>query len=329
MNERLFYLKYANELSHPKDFSNCVKNFFQEDAIINVVHPFNKLIGIKSYLEEFLLPLKSSFKGLYRRDDIFMSGEFEGQKWISSTGYYVGQFINDWIGIRASRKLSYLRYGEFHKVINDKAVESYIFLDIPELMISSNQWPLEMGPGNSRGYTGLIQGPATKDGVITNSSDPSVSNKSYQIVTDMLGKLATKDESWRPYWHKNMMWYGPGAFGSFVGLEEFASFQIPFEFQFEGWSGGSKNNGLTKHFTRFGDGNYTCSGGWPSLTGINVKSFLGQEPTNQRVFMRVCDWWRRENELLVENWVFVDVPHLLLQLGFNPLPAWKKINENN
>jgi len=329
MNERLFYLKYANELSHPKDFSKCVKIFFQEDAIINVVHPFNKLIGIKSYLEEFLLPLQSSFKGLYRRDDIFMSGEFEGQKWISSTGYYVGQFIKDWIGIRASRKLSYLRYGEFHKVINNKAVESYIFLDIPELMISSNQWPLEMGPGNSRGYTGLIQGPATKDGVITNSSDPSVSNKSYQIVTDMLGKLATKDESWRPYWHKNMMWYGPGAFGSFVGLEEFSSFQIPFESQFEGWSGGSKNNGLTKHFTRFGDGNYTCSGGWPSLTGINVKSFLGQEPTNQRVFMRVCDWWRRENELLVENWVFVDVPHLLLQLGFNPLPAWKKINENN
>ena len=195
-------------------------------------------------------------------------------------------------------------------------------------MILSNQWPLEMGPGNSRGYTGLIQGPATKDGVITNSSDPSVSNKSYQIVTDMLGKLATKDESWRPYWHKNMMWYGPGAFGSFVGLEEFSSFQIPFESQFEGWSGGSKNNGLTKHFTRFGDGNYTCSGGWPSLTGINVKSFLGQEPTNQRVFMRVCDWWRRENELLVENWVFVDVPHLLLQLGFNPLPAGKGLNPN-
>ena len=324
MNERLFYLKYANEFSHPKDFSNCVKNFFREDAIINVVHPFNKLSGLKSYLEEFLLPLQSSFKGLYRRDDIFMSGEFEGQKWISSTGYYVGQFIKDWIGIRASRKLSYLRYGEFHKVINNKAVESYIFLDIPELMISSNQWPLEMGPGKSRGYTGLIQGPATKDGVITNSSDPSVSNKSYQIVTDMLGKLATKDELWRPYWHKNMMWYGPGAFGSFVGLEEFSSFQIPFESQFEGWSGGSKNNGLTKHFTRFGDGNYTCSGGWPSLTGINVKSFLGQDPTNKRVFMRVCDWWRRENELLVENWVFVDVPHLLLQLGYNPLPVWNK-----
>jgi hypothetical protein len=51
------------------------------------------------------------------------------------------------------------------------------------------------------------------------------------------------------------------------------------------------------------------SGGWPSLTGVNVKPFLGQGHTQERVFMRVCDWWRRENDLLVENWVFVDIPH--------------------
>lgn len=74
---------------------------------------------------------------------------------------------------------------------------------------------------------------------------------------------------------------------------------------------------MTRHFTRFGEGNYSCSGGWPSLTGINVKSFLEQEPTGDRVFMRVCDWWRREGDLLVENWVFVDVPHVLKQLGFD------------
>ena len=97
-----------------------------------------------------------------------------------------------------------------------------------------------------------------------------------------------------------MVW--KGAFGSFIGIDEFASFQVPFESQFEDWSGGSKNNGFTKHFTRFGEGNYTCSGGWPSLTDVNVKPFLNQEPTQKRVLMRVCDWWRREHELLVENW---------------------------
>ena len=321
---RSLYLKYAAALSHPGDLSSNIAIFFGEDADINVVHPFNQLKGADTYLNEFLMPLQQSFEGLYRRDDIFMAGEFEGQNWVSSTGYYVGQFVSDWIGIKATKTLSYLRYGEFHRIENGQAVESYIYLDIPELMIACNQWPWDMGPGYSRGHTGLIQGPASRDGVQINSLDPAEGQQSYQIVTDMLNKLATKDEAWRPYWHKNMMWYGPGAFGSFIGVEEFASFQVPFESQFKGWSGGTKNNGFTKHFTRFGDGNYTCSGGWPSLTGVNVKPFLGQGPTNERVFMRVCDWWRRENELLVENWVFVDVPHVLLQLGYDPLPKWQK-----
>ena len=321
--DRSLYLRYADSLRHTGNFSTAISEFFASDATINVVHPFNQLTGANTYLKEFLLPLQDSFRRLYRRDDIFMIGEFEGQKWISSTGYYIGHFVKDWIGLRATKKLSYLRYGEFHRIENDRAVESYIYLDIPELMIACNQWPLDMGPGHSRGYTGIIQGPASRDGFLTEASDPNEGQLSYQIVTDMLAKLATKDEAWRPYWHDNMMWYGPGAFGSFFGVDEFASFQVPFESQFEGWSGGSKDNGLTKHFTRFGDGNYTCSGGWPSLTGINVKPFLGQGPSNERVFMRVCDWWRRENKLLVENWVFVDVPHVLLQLGYDPLPTWR------
>jgi len=321
---RSLYLKYADSLRHSNDFSTSISEFFAPEANINVVHPFNSLTGANAYISSFVIPFQHSFKKLYRRDDIFMAGSFEGQDWVSSTGYYVGHFERDWIGLKATNTLCYLRYGEFHRIENNKAVESYIFLDIPELMIACKQWPLGMGPGYSRGYTGLIQGPASQDGVLKQDTDPTEAKKSYKIVTDMLNQLATQDEAWRPYWHKNMMWYGPGAFGSFVGIDEFASFQVPFESQFEGWSGGTKNNGLTKHFTRFGDSNYTCSGGWPSLTGVNVKPFLGQSPTNERVFMRVCDWWRRENELLLENWVFVDVPHVLLQLGYNPLPIVEK-----
>jgi hypothetical protein len=50
---------------------------------------------------------------------------------------------------------------------------------------------------------------------------------------------------------------------------------------------------------------------------------MGFGPTNERVLFRVSDWWRREGDLLVENWVFVDVPHALLQFGFDVLPAVK------
>lgn len=317
---RTSYLRYADALRHPRDFSNAASEFFAADADINVVHPFNGMTGAAAYINTVLRPLQQAFDGLYQRCDIVMAGEFDGQSWISATGYYTGRFAQDWIGIKATGTLSYLRFGEFHRMDGDKAVESYIFLDIPELMIASGQWPLPTGPGLTRGYTGLIQGPASRDGVITQAPDPDEGTRSYQIVTDMLSGLATKDEAWRPYWHDNMMWYGPGAFGSFIGIDQFASFQVPFESQFEHWSGGSSNNGMTTHFTRYGEGNYTCSGGWPSLTGISVKPFLGQDPTGKRVFMRVCDWWRREGDLLVENWVFVDVPHVLLQLGYDPLP---------
>ena len=318
--DRTTYLGYASAMRHPGNFSNAITTFFAQDADINIVHPFNIASGAQAYFRTVIEPLQTSFEGLYRRDDISITGDFEGATWVSSTGYYVGQFARDWIGIRATYQLCYLRFGEFHRMEDGKAIESYIFFDIPELMIACGQWPVDIGPGLARGYTGMIHGPASHDGIIQISPDPSEGQKSLQIITDMLGSLATKDEAWRPFWHDNMMWYGPGAFGSFVGIDHFASFQIPFESQFDGWSGGSKSNGLTKHFVRYGEGNYACSGGWPSVTGVNVKSFLGQPPTNERVFFRVCDWWRREGDQLVENWVFVDVPHALLQLGYDPLP---------
>ena len=250
---RSLYLRYADALRHPGHFSTAISEFFAKDANINVVHPFNEIQSADAFFLKFMAPLQQAFEGLYRRDYIFMTGQFEGKDWISSTGYYVGRFAKDWIGIKATDTLCYLRYGEFHQIKNGKVVESYIYLDIPELMIACNEWPLKMGPGLSRGYTGLIQGPATRDGVIAKASDPNEGQRSYEIVTNMLNELATKDEAWRPYWHENMMWYGPGAFGSFVGIDEFASFQVPFESQFEGWSGGTKNNGMTKHFTQSDD----------------------------------------------------------------------------
>lgn len=311
------YFAYSDALQHPGDFAAAAQRFFAADANINIVHPFNEVAGADSYCEHFLEPFQAAFDGLHRRHYVAMTGEFEGATWVSATGYYVGHFARDWIGVRASDKLTYLRFGEFFRLEDGKAVESYIFLDIPELMISCGQWPLSCVPGNEYGHTGLIQGPASQDGIMRGEMDADEGRKSYQIVTDMLSRLATENEAWRPYWHENMMWYGPGAWGSFIGIEHFRSFQVPFESQFEGWSGGSANNGMTRHFTRYGQGDYTCSGGWPSLTGVNVNPFMGFGPTNERVLFRVSDWWRREGDLLVENWVFVDVPHALLQFGFD------------
>lgn len=319
LTNKQVFKAYIDTFADPSkaQLQSSVNTFFHESADINVIHPFNKVMGGEAYLDLFLESLLRSFDGLYRRDYIMMGGEHEGDDWVSSTGYYVGHFKNDWLGIKATNMLAYLRVGEFHRMVEGKAVESFIFLDIPELMIAAKQWPISDSPGMERGYTAYLPGPATQDGLLVGLQNPAESEKSYKIVTDMLSKLATKDEGWRPYWHKNMLWYGPAAFGSFIGVENFAGFQVTFENAFDGWAGGSAKSGRTKHFVRHGDGDYSCSGGWPSLSGVQVKTFMGQAATNEMLYMRVCDWWRREGDLLVENWVFVDIPHVLLQMGFD------------
>ncbi|MEO1703857.1 MAG: hypothetical protein AAFR50_00740 [Pseudomonadota bacterium] len=303
------YRAFTAAQRHPGGIAAACHAFYAEDARINVVHPMNEMDR-----DGYAAAISGALDDMHRREHIAMAGRFDESDWISATGYYAGRFTWPWLGIRPTGELAYLRYGEFHRMENARAVESYIFLDLPEFMQAAGQWPIATGPGETPGFRGRLPGPATQDG-LTFPRDPVRGEESADMVTAMLRQLNTPDEGWRPYWHDSMAWYGPGAFGSFLGVEAFRSFQVPFESQFEGWSGGAAGNGLTRHFTRFGDGDYVCSGGWPSLTGIQVKPFLGQPATGERIFMRVCDWWRREEDLLVENWVFVDIPHALLQMG--------------
>ena len=138
--------------------------------------------------------------------------------------------------------------------------------DIPELLIQIGRYPLQAPQGTT---------------------------------TQVFGS-ATEDDAWRPYWHENMMWYGPASFGRFVGVEEFQKFQVPFEAAFEGWGGGMSPRTPTRHFTRFADGDYICIGGWPFLQGTHIKPYLGFDPTGITTQFRVCDWCRLEGDRIVE-----------------------------
>ena len=312
---RAYCQKYRTPASD--GFAGAVEQFYASDAQINIVHPFNEVAGAGGYLESFVTPLLTAFDRLRRSDYVAFGGSFEDGEWVTSTGYYSGHFERPFLGIGPTKALAYLRFGEFHRMQNGRAVESYIFLDIPELMIAAGQWPIVDSPGRDRGFTGYLPGPITRDGLQWHENDAARSGSSVKMVTEMLRSLATKDQAWRPFWHKDMLWYGPAAFGSFVGVEEFAGFQVPFEDAFSEWIGGSVAGSQTRHFARFADGDYICSGGWPSLNMLQAKPFLDQPVTKDRLYMRVCDWWRREGDLLVENWVFVDIPHVLLQMGYD------------
>ena len=128
--DRAPYLQYSAAQRRPGDFVEATAQFFADNAQIWAVHPFNNTGNGAGYHDAVLAPLQAAFNGLYRRDDIVMAGSFENGEWISATGYYVGHFAQDWLGIRATGRLAYLRFGEFHRMQDGQAVESYIFFDI-------------------------------------------------------------------------------------------------------------------------------------------------------------------------------------------------------
>lgn len=296
-------------------WADAAEAFFAADAAINVVHPFNAVAGASGYISQVLAPLAGALDQLRRVDFIAMGGSFENADWVGATGTYSGNFVAPWLGIQPTGTLTYLRFAEFHRMVDGRARESYVFLDIPALMIAAGQWPIKEPVALHRGYTGAIPGPATHDGLQWHQNDPARSAANLAFTEEMLLNLATEDELWRPYWHEDMSWYGPAAFGAFQGIEEFANFQTPFEGAFSEWISGLMPGSRTRHFCRAADGDYVCLGGWPSLNCVQTGRFLDQAPTGKRLYMRVCDFWRMDGDKLAENWVLVDIPHVLDQLG--------------
>ena len=114
------------------------------------------------------------------------------------------------------------------------------------------------------------------------------------------------------HWHKDFMYYGPAGIGTTRGLKRFEDYhQIPFLVAFPDRGGSAQG-----HFIRIGDGFYAVTGGWGYLRATHTGGELfGAPPTGKRVKMRVMDFYRCDDETIVENWIPIDVPHLLLQMG--------------
>jgi predicted ester cyclase len=313
-NKRL-YLRFLQSFSgNPGDIEKAARILFSEEAAIHASHPVNEARSGDGYVTDIIAPILAAFTGCTRQNYVVVGGEYLGTEWVTSTGYFHGHFNRPLFGIPPSGNLAFLRFGEFHRMEAGRIVETHVYLGLAELIIALGLWPLE----KSRGYEGVVPGPATHDGIVAGTSDPVRSRETANLVEGMLKKLASEDEAWRPYWDDRMVWYGPGALGSYATVESFAAFQRPFELTFDGWGDGQEEGitGVGSH-CKAGDGDYAFLHGWRQITGVHVGPFLGLAPTGKRVFMRDCDWWRVENGKIIENWCMLDIPHVLMQLGYD------------
>jgi len=65
------------------------------------------------------------------------------------------------------------------------------------------------------------------------------------------------------------------------------------------------------------EGSYTYSTTTPKgqKTRFMISKTTGLEPTGKRVEIRYMDFWKVVDGKIVDNWVMVDFPHVLAQLG--------------
>lgn len=290
------------------------------DVVWHGFQPLRHLRGSAQVWAAFWRPLLHAMPDLVRRPYVFLSGWYEGGDWVCGTGDFVGTFARDWplerFTLPASGTTVHFRFGEFCQVRDGRITEIRIIVDLPDLL---RQAGIDLLPPNY-GRDLWIPGPLAGDGLLLEEQDPAESKKTLGLVEEMIfGGLNKYDQKSQDsqglerFWHPHMVWHGPAGIGSAYGLDEFKkNAQGPIVRAFPDRKG-------IGHQARLAEGAFAASTGWPSLVGTHQKDYMGWPPTGERIGWNIMDFWKRDGDLLLENWVMIDLIGAALESGVDLL----------
>jgi len=304
-----------------------LKKYLSTTIRLEITKPFEgEMKGVKSYAEDFWLPLLKSFPDVENQPYILIGGAYEGRQYVSATGNLIGTFKKDWLGIPATNQPTWLRYSATFLIEKGKIHKAWYFFDMLDVMRQAgfNFFP-------NKGIDWVPPAPMTGDGLVTYPTTAYEGQKTLDLTNAMLDGLGEYDGktlasmAQERFWdEQNMMWYGPSGIGTTRGLKGFQdNHQIPFLTAFP-------DRGITpkkgkEYFAQIGNGNYSCDFGFPAMYGThNGDGWLGLPSTGKKITLRVVDYWRREGDKLKENWVFIDIVDMLEQLGVDVFDLLQK-----
>ena len=283
------------------------------DHVLTAFRPVESGVGADFVQDAVLAPLAAAIPGYEVRTDIAMRGHFNGGDWVASSGHLLGRFVEPLFGIPPTQRVVWLRFGCFQRWVGAQVAETLLMLDLPSLMRQAGVWPLAAPLGPDL----MAPGPMARDGIWPTGDGAA----SLAIVEGMIGGLMKFDGSlrtmaMRDYFAQDFWWFGPAPIGSFRGFVDYERGHAkPFLTAFPDRVGGN-------HRARFGHGDFVASTGWPSITATHKgDGWLGLAATERQITMRVMDFWRAQDGMLVENWVMIDIPELLQQFGIDVFAA--------
>ena len=303
-----------------------LNKYFSDDVKINCFHPVNEFVGIKQFKEDFWLPLFESFPDLERREQLVLGGTFRDKVQVGSISTLSGIFKKSWLGIKPNFKMVNLRCCEIHEIKDDKIIESHILIDVMDLIFQTGVYPIKP----SRGSEGNWLHPINTDGVNFFEKNPGISKSNLEQALIMQRSLnikpeldSTSDEDLKSklinhpqaeFWHDKMIWYGPSGIGTARSIEGFVdNHQLPFRKTFK-----ERNYWKLGHYSELGDGKFSLTAGWHSIQATyGSNHWLGFTPNNKNVTMRVMDFYHHDEGKIRENWVPIDIAHILKQIDID------------
>jgi len=292
--------------------------------------PVGDLVGIDAVEAEFWAPLIAAFPDLDRETHIFMGGQSngrvdgeldkDGRWWVSGTGLFHATFAADYLGIPASGQSVSIRWGEFCCIDDGQITEVYFLLDVVDLM---QQAGFDVLPP-AQGADGTYPPPAAGDGELDDAQPADVTAFSLdhirRFIYDGLNAYdenALESMGMADWFAPEVKWYGPGGIGACLSFTEFEDLhQAP-------WLVAFPDRQVQDLTAIFAEGVYTAAPGWAGVLATHTGPYLDQPATGNRIEFNGLDWWKRDGDEFVENWVFVDMVHLFAQFGvdlFDRLP---------
>ena len=165
-----------------------------------------------------------------------------------------------------------------------------------------------------------MKGSRPNQAELTKNNDLSKTKKTQEVIESMVDGLNDhRIEDIGEFFSKNFRWMGNFGCGTKSGLKEFQNnWQKPFQEAF--------SNKVCIDEARLFMGEWAAAFG--KQEAIHTGEFMGIKPTGKKVEIRYMDFWKVSEGKIKDNWVMVDFPFVMKQLGvdvFNGM-GWEKFD---
>ncbi len=165
-----------------------------------------------------------------------------------------------------------------------------------------------------------MTGARPEQGRLTEDNDLSKTEETQAVIAGMIDGLNDYVfEGLSRFFHDDFRWLGNAGCGTKHGLREFLdNWVVPFRAAF--------TDKICTDEARIVQGEWMAAFG--AQVGTHSGEFMGIPPTGKRVEIRYMDFWKVKDGKVIDNWVMVDFPHVMRQLGMDPFNGngWERFD---